>query len=450
MFNVNGLRLSGLGFISVLSLSVACSPSKNFDSKSPRLRESPVEPGYLMPPESVELMSPHLLGRYELAKIVRLGARIIEWTDLLQAEIAPEMREQLWRKQDYILNQPTADRPRVYNTSSIEKTFEAGISLLHRSVLDALDSYKPLPKKIPHSLKMQDLLPGFRTIIEAYSMATRWILLYPSRESFKKEARDFRPWLKMRIEKDAIENQLKNWSQISAESRLFLIKKIAEGCPIGGRGVDDCMAEAVHFVNLDDPGDLQDFVDHVFVAGEEVYSSRFKIQQKHFDVEVHLSDQGVLGLKYKAFEIPPTLLSWISSQIEIGWSNPGFHQSLVPAAEALPGVIQVHWQEGAMPYVNAVGGDVITMDSNQKLWLEYSQVAMIHEFGHVMGFPDCYSEFWDEKREAFVFYTLDPNNRMCALTGDTLREHWDGIRETYASGSKFLIDLEAIGWPGYE
>jgi hypothetical protein len=63
------------------------------------------------------------------------------------------------------------------------------------------------------------------------------------------------------------------------------------------------------------------------------------------------------------------------------------------------------------------------MDRDMGLWLEQSQATLIHEFGHIIGFPDCYVEFWDERDEAFVFYSLDPTDRMCALSGETLPRH---------------------------
>lgn len=40
-----------------------------------------------------------------------------------------------------------------------------------------------------------------------------------------------------------------------------------------------------------------------------------------------------------------------------------------------------------------------------------------HEFGHILGFPDCYIEYFDSVKNALVYYELSPQSRniMCSL-----------------------------------
>ena len=38
-----------------------------------------------------------------------------------------------------------------------------------------------------------------------------------------------------------------------------------------------------------------------------------------------------------------------------------------------------------------------------------------HELGHVLGFRDCYFEFYNKKRDEFKYYELDSSNLMCSV-----------------------------------
>lgn len=76
------------------------------------------------------------------------------------------------------------------------------------------------------------------------------------------------------------------------------------------------------------------------------------------------------------------------------------------------------FKPGVVPHVTGLGGNEIVMDSNQPIEEFDSQWTIRHEFGHVIGLPDCYHEFFDPKIEAFVNYQLDVKDLMCSRSGD--------------------------------
>lgn len=79
---------------------------------------------------------------------------------------------------------------------------------------------------------------------------------------------------------------------------------------------------------------------------------------------------------------------------------------------------RLKFQPGVVPHVNGLGGNEIVMDSNQPIEEYESQWTIRHEFGHVIGLPDCYHEFYDEGINAFVNYQLDIKDLMCSRAGD--------------------------------
>ncbi|OYZ23955.1 MAG: hypothetical protein B7Y39_02745 [Bdellovibrio sp. 28-41-41] len=57
--------------------------------------------------------------------------------------------------------------------------------------------------------------------------------------------------------------------------------------------------------------------------------------------------------------------------------------------------------------------------------------TMAHEFGHILGFPDCYVEFYDSSEQAYVYYILAENDIMCASKGIVGPSHFSEIKRVY-------------------
>jgi len=83
------------------------------------------------------------------------------------------------------------------------------------------------------------------------------------------------------------------------------------------------------------------------------------------------------------------------------------------------------------PQVNGLGGNRITMNARQPLSEYDAQHTIRHEFGHVLGFPDCYVEFFDEDQGAMVNYQIDTGNIMCSRRGKVGTQHVEELRRAY-------------------
>lgn len=89
------------------------------------------------------------------------------------------------------------------------------------------------------------------------------------------------------------------------------------------------------------------------------------------------------------------------------------------------------FQPGVVPHVNGLGGNQIVMDSNQPIEEYESQWTIRHEFGHVIGLPDCYHEFFDTKLDAFVNYQLDITDLMCSRAGNMNERIYNELKGAY-------------------
>lgn len=89
------------------------------------------------------------------------------------------------------------------------------------------------------------------------------------------------------------------------------------------------------------------------------------------------------------------------------------------------------FQPGVVPHVNGLGGNQIVMDSNQPIEEYESQWTIRHEFGHVLGLPDCYHEFYDTNLEAYVNYQLDITDLMCSRAGNMKERIYTELKKAY-------------------
>lgn len=71
------------------------------------------------------------------------------------------------------------------------------------------------------------------------------------------------------------------------------------------------------------------------------------------------------------------------------------------------------------------------MDSNQPIEEYDSQWTIRHEFGHVLGLPDCYHEFYDTTQEAYVNYQFDVTDLMCSRAGNMNERIYLELKKAY-------------------
>jgi len=91
------------------------------------------------------------------------------------------------------------------------------------------------------------------------------------------------------------------------------------------------------------------------------------------------------------------------------------------------------FKPGVVPHVNGLGGNQIVMDSNQPIEEYESQWTIRHEFGHVLGLPDCYHEFYDTNLNAYVNYQLDISDLMCSRAGNMKERIYTELKKAYGN-----------------
>lgn len=91
----------------------------------------------------------------------------------------------------------------------------------------------------------------------------------------------------------------------------------------------------------------------------------------------------------------------------------------------------VEWVRDATPHVKGLGSNHIVMNSNSSLDDWDTQWTIRHEFGHVLGLPDCYVEFYEEEKNLITNYQIDVEDLMCSRRGVMNQRIVDELRSNY-------------------
>lgn len=201
-------------------------------------------------------------------------------------------------------------------------------------------------------------------------------------------------------------------------------------CQNSGKSRSDCEAEIQSQFEL---GKLEEFYQKYLPYGKGVWDSFFKIPDwgKHQGIEI-VSEELIVpfkdpGEKYREF---------IKVNIEDEFLYLDFGVKVDLKDDAL---LNVKFEKGVTPNVSRLGGDQITMDANQDVTDPRAQRTIRHEFGHVLGFPDCYHEFFDEEEGVFVNYQLDSSNIMCAGSGNMNWHMYKELKRVYEKAVKISL-----------
>ena len=99
--------------------------------------------------------------------------------------------------------------------------------------------------------------------------------------------------------------------------------------------------------------------------------------------------------------------------VERKWGEGEIQLKLIRVKGPSDNVVTLEWNSSSVSFVQYARAMVINMSeqlSYKKLMLVYA-----HELGHVLGFPDCYLEFYESSTEQTIYYDLDfdQDNLMC-------------------------------------
>ncbi|MFN8945936.1 MAG: hypothetical protein ACK5WZ_15070, partial [Pseudobdellovibrionaceae bacterium] len=322
------------------------------------------------------------------------------------------------------------DQPKTYSPAIIKKQLEdlrLGIpTQLGEIILGVGEMIYPLV------VSDDDYLNWARQIDKLYQSAARWKMMVPYLDYLaERKQEDIRGFYFLNKEEN-LENNLVTWKSLPASDQARLSTHL-QGLCLQNKPTDTCLRKLSQAVTqiAQNPRGIFDFYIEAKPKAEGVYNKFFNVVNPRPEAVWTSFDNGANSILKLPFQNPnnSTILDFLQVNIEDEWKFANWKLVLDFTLEA---PVFVVFKPGVTPNVNGLGGNQITMDANQPITEFGTQWTIRHELGHVLGFPDCYIEFYDQTKKEMVSYQIDINNIMCSRAGRLQQIHVEQIQKNYS------------------
>ena len=316
------------------------------------------------------------------------------------------------------------EEPRIYNPSLIRAEYNRLKQEMPIELRQILFGKDHLPSSLPCTVEEYKLW-GL-AMDRVYQVAVRWKFNEPYKNSLiSRSVNDIRGyyWL---TKTPGLVDQLKNWSQIPKNIKSDVQKWLVLVCR-NNMGLNaQCERRTQDAIDRDD---VYSFFHEHKNAGAKIIDRMMLIPRNGTFQSVSWSSDNEMRVPFKdLFE--EDLKNFLIHNLEEEWKLNPFSLKLSFVDSSSYGV-EVLWEAGTVPHVPSLGSNIIYMDANAPISEYDVQWTIRHEFGHVLGFPDCYTEFYDTSLEAIVNYQYDTSDLMCSRRGHLKDRHVTELKRVY-------------------
>lgn len=369
---------------------------------------------------------PELREDDPLTEIIALGQRNLSWFEAVNAARPRDQQLELTTRESTI-GYPL-EHPNESNRAIILQKRANVLAAMPEAMREVIWGTGPLPDVPPVSDEV--FLTHVRALDRVYQAASRWLLQEPLLGAYAQRVMDdVRGYVFLSREAD-LDAKLESWSDQPDEVRARLRPWLVDLCVNAAEARATC--EQTFDGAVQREGNPISFRDTYWAYGEKRHRELFAIQNPRRDAVFAADAVERLELPFRNPQ-DMNVQSWLADNVEAAWSLDAFQLRLLFAYDRRHDMAYVVFVPGATPNVNGLGGSRITMDANRSIEEYLVRWTIRHEFGHVLGFPDCYVEFYDAPRGVMVNYQVDLSNIMCSRLGQVQPLHVAEIKRVYGA-----------------
>ncbi len=359
-----------------------------------------------------------------LNRWLAIGQRNLQWVDLVNKHRPPENKISL--SSPATQGGIPVSSPSSYNYQIIKDKCDIVEALLPKALKSVIYEGSPLTETVP--VTDRQFIEWLAQIDKCYQSTARYKLMKPWTEELKQEAvNDVRGYLRMKND-PLYDQKLNQWNSQSQSQKNQMLLDLSQIC--WNSGVSKAACEKELAVAATSSRGLLGFKGKYQPTAKTHYEEYFQIQKTRTDVTWNSSNPNLTEIPF-ANPHNAVVEEYLRFNIEQEWKWEGWQLKLKFIETTSPDTTHVVFEAGSTPHVNGLAGSEITMDANAPLSEYDVQWTIRHEYGHVLGFADCYLEFYDEALEAFVNYQLDVTDLMRSRRGMLKKSHFDEMKRAY-------------------
>ena len=357
----------------------------------------------------------------EVTQILDFGKRLLDWTAAINATRPADQQLLLSTPETqaaYPIETPRYSNPEI--------------------ILEKLNFIRPeMPVEMSNLIFGTAAIPTTTTIdnetfvafarpfTRIYEAASRWLLQSPYLDEYASlAAGDIRGYYFLAQISD-LPTKLAAWGTLDTATQTQWSAWLEGECMNAAVAKDKCYTDLAAAITANT---IKDFHELYVTKAKETFDHFFKLENARPDITWNAQNPNVLAADFLQ-PADANIATWLATNIEDEWRVDNWTLKLAFKTEGPHPKIE--FVAGATPHVNDLGGDTVTMDANRPLTDYNVRWTIRHEYGHVLGFPDCYIEFYDADKQMMVSYQIDITNLMCSRRGHLQKQHVDELRRAY-------------------
>jgi len=315
------------------------------------------------------------------------------------------------------------DSPSIYGPKQIKERLEELLQTLPSAMKEVAYGNSAISSTLP--LEKELFIEWGRKIDKLYQTAVRWTTSVKPWLSYYKQRKkdDVRGYYYL-SKYPNLDQILNDYNNLSDQEKTKLEEYLIGICQNSGTEVQNCQGR---FDNAVAKNSLLSFKNSFWSTSKETWDSFFKIDNPRRDIDWTSAHADTLEVPFKDPN-NSRIANFLKENIEdeFKWKNWGLQLNMVSGGF---GTAHLEFSPNVTPHVT--GGNTIVMDANTPIEEYEVQWTIRHEYGHILRFPDCYVEFYDEAIESVVNYQLDVNDLMCSRAGNMNQRIYDELKLVY-------------------